>query len=210
METWETNTLTDRFSVPQIGIFGGSFNPVHNGHLEAINVFKHSLHLDSILLVPSGTSFYKKTLPISFEHRYRMCQLAVQDFPNVEVCDVEREHITGMYTCDMIEAVNYIYSNAYLFFLMGSDVYAHIYSWKGLDKIAGLATIAVIIRSGFIYNHKKTSNIMDKYKLKTLFVQKVNEFSSTVVRAERKNGGRIDKFVPESVANYIYEHHLYI
>ena len=209
MGTGKTGFLTDRLRPLRIGVFGGSFNPIHNGHMEAIRVFKSELHLDVVLLVPSGAAFYKQTSPVSFEHRYRMCQLAIQGIPGVSTSEVEGRHATGMYSCDMLEAVRHFYPDTTLFLLMGSDVYERVPLWKGLERIAGLATIAVITRSGIRCNLEATENMLKQYRLKTLFVHGGQALSSTRVRTEREQGRSIEVSVPASVAEYICEHQLY-
>lgn len=210
MRVGKTGFLTDRPGPLRIGVFGGSFNPIHNGHMEAINVFKNALHLDAVLLVPSGASFYKQTSPVSFVHRYRMCQLAAQGLSGVSASDVEGRHTAGMYSCDMLEAVKHLHPDATLFLLMGSDVYERVPLWKGLERIAGLATIAVIIRSGIRCHREATENMLQRYRLTTLFVHGGHAQSSTSVRREREQGRSIDAFVPPSVADYIGEQQLYM
>ncbi|MDO5537850.1 MAG: nicotinate (nicotinamide) nucleotide adenylyltransferase [Desulfovibrionaceae bacterium] len=131
----------------QLGIFGGSFNPFHNGHLAALNAFRTHLNLDRVLLVPTCRSFYKDGCAMaSFDERLAMCRAAVRDLPWAEVSDVERAAPRGMCTCDMLARIRNEHPNAKLFFLLGSDVYPRVPLWVGLERIAALAELGVMLR----------------------------------------------------------------
>ena len=199
----------------RIGVFGGSFNPIHNGHIRAVSLFMAGLRLDTALLVPSGAPFYKRTCAVSFEHRCRMCRLAARELPGVSVCEVERKHVSGMYSCDMLAFVKRLHPDADVFFLLGSDVYERVPAWKGIRRIAELATFAVIARTGSTETvsqkrkRKEAAELLKEYGARTVFIQGGQPLSSTAVRAEAEQGHPLDGFVPAAVAAYIREHHLY-
>lgn len=215
MDTGPVNSATNHLRPTRIGVFGGSFNPIHNGHIRAVNLFMDRLRLDETLLVPSGAPFYKRTYAVPFEHRYRMCQLAAQELPGVSVSDVEENHVSGMYSCDMLAAVKRLHPDAELFFLVGSDVYERVPVWKGIRRIAELATFAAIVRTGNagaasrMFTLTETAELLKKYGARTVFIQGGRPLSSTAVRAEAEQRRSLDGLVPAVVADYIREHHLY-
>lgn len=208
--------MTQTSSRPQrIGIFGGSFNPIHKGHLLAIERFLVSLDLDKVVLVPTGYSFYKQDRSVSFEDRFRMCKLAVESVPGVEVCDIERNQKQGMYSCDMVKGIREKYPHAHLFFLMGGDVFEHICLWKGIHVLAQSVDFAVIERNGEdrAQTHKRiTQAVADYLKFfgaQTYFVDIGKEMSSTDIRERIRRNLPTDEYLTESVAGYIRVGDLY-
>lgn len=87
----------------RIGILGGTFNPIHNGHLLAADIFTRRFALDRILLLPSAAPFYKPTVLTAYEHRLAMCLLASAHRPDMAVSNLEQASPDGMYTCDAVE-----------------------------------------------------------------------------------------------------------
>lgn len=202
--------------VDRIGIFGGSFNPIHNGHLAAVKCFQKQLKLDRVILVPTGKSFYKDEPTASFEDRFRMCELAVEGIPDVEVSDIERSYPEGMYTCDMLDVMRAKFPSAQLVFLVGSDVFESVCRWKNSRKIAQTVDFGVIgrfeedrqdIRRRML---TMTAGFLRLYGAKTAFVEGVKPLSSTQVRRAIATGVSVDELLPDTVDSYVKRKGLYV
>ncbi len=202
--------------VERIGIFGGSFNPIHNGHLAAVKCFLEQLKLDRVILVPTGKSFYKDESTASFEDRFRMCELAVAGLSDVEVSDIERSHPEGIYTCDMLEAMHAKFPAAHLVFLVGSDVFESVCRWKNSRKIAQTVDFGVIGRFEEDRQDERrrmlmmTAGFLRLYGTKTEFVEGVKPLSSTHVRRAIETGRSVDNLLSDTVNDYIKRKGLYV
>ena len=132
-----------------IGVFGGSFNPIHNGHLLALNVFKRELALDTILLIPAGTPPHKPLAPNSPDAQTRLflTKLAVQNLSGVEVSDIEVARKGKSFTYDTLCELKQLYPNDKLVLLMGTDMFLSFEEWHRYKEIFFLAEIAVMPRS---------------------------------------------------------------
>lgn len=133
----------------RIGIFGGSFNPPHLGHILAVREFQEKLSLDKILLIPAAIPPHKtltKNTP-SAEHRLQMCRLAVSDLPYAEVSDIELRREGKSYTADTIAQLREVYPSDELFLLMGTDMFLSFDTWYCPEKITAQAVLAVAHRS---------------------------------------------------------------
>ena len=190
----------------RLGIFGGSFNPVHNGHLHAARLFKSRLNLDLVLLVPSAAPFYKNTSKTEFRHRLSMCRLAAQKIPGLAVCDLEGDHPDGMYTRDLVLHLREQYEDSTLFLLMGDDVFNRFTCWPGYAEIAAAAKIAVLQREPG--NSGPPSGQRDNFT-EIRIAGNALPISSTAVREAVLRNQSVNSLVPPEVAAYIYWYGLY-
>ena len=175
----------------RIGIFGGTFNPPHIGHIKALRRFADLLKLDRILMVPTGTPPHKVIADgsPSSEQRLALCEAAASELPNVEVCDLELRRNGPSYTADTVEELKRQFSNDDLFLLLGSDAFLRFGNWYMPQRVTACASIAVIHR--FSPNSREHSEVLtQKRKLETGFGANVTvlesepfECSSTSVRA---------------------------
>lgn len=173
----------------KIGFFGGCFNPPTNMHINIANNLIKEGKLDKVIFIPMN-DFYKKEGLIEAKHRYNMLKLAIKDYPNLEVDDIEIKENRPLYA---IDAFGLIGDSPYatkcrkrdIFMIMGSDNYSKMPSWKDYDKIKGM------------YNYI----IIDRNK---------NEISSTQIREMIKNNDdEVIRYLPKEVYNYIIENGLY-
>lgn len=198
----------------RIGMFGGSFNPIHNGHIQLIRGIIDELSLDRLLVIPSFLPPHKlvKT-PISPEDRIRMCQLSISDIPSAKVSDIEIKRGGKSYTYETLQELYSIYPNDDLFLIMGADMFLSIETWKNPEIIFKLATICGVPRKGI----GGRQELLDREPfLKSLGADTkvlgltLPEISSTEIREAVKSGKSIDKLVPKQIKDYIFQKGLYL
>jgi nicotinate-nucleotide adenylyltransferase len=133
----------------RLGILGGTFNPIHLGHLVLAEAFRERLALDRVLFVPVGIPPHKPPGGlVSALHRYAMVSLAVAGHPGFVACPVEVERAGPSYSVDTVEALAGDWPGARLFFLMGSDTFLDLPSWRTPERLGALATLGVGYRAG--------------------------------------------------------------
>lgn len=188
---------------PRIGVMGGTFDPIHNGHLVAASEVADAFQLDEVIFVPTGVPWHKKAVS-SAEHRYLMTVIATAANPSFTVSrvDVDRPGVT--YTIDTLEEVAKTYPNADLFFISGADAIAQILVWKDIEKIWPLATFVAVSRPGHVLELPNT----EQAAIEVLEVPAL-AISSTAVRARVTAGKPIWYLVPDGVVQYIAKHELY-
>lgn len=197
----------------RIGIFGGSFNPIHNGHLHAVQAFSKRFKLDAVLLVPAAVSFYKETDRTAFEHRYKMCRLATDSLSeSIIVSDLERSSPEGMCTYDLIRAVAGQYADSDIFLFIGNDIYHRLPIWQEVDEILASCVICVLKRNvdeDETLSGQTTSELKSRDG-KVIFVEDpMLSVSSTQIRERVAAGRSISDLVPKAVENYIGKNELY-
>ncbi|MGH7264887.1 MAG: nicotinate (nicotinamide) nucleotide adenylyltransferase, partial [Candidatus Rokuibacteriota bacterium] len=133
----------------RLGILGGTFNPIHLGHLVLAESFRERLVLDRVLFVPAGTPPHKAAPGIAPAlHRYAMISLAVAGHPAFAASDVEVRRPGPSYSVETLEALAGEWPGARLFFLMGSDTFLDLPSWRAPERLTTWATVAVGRRTG--------------------------------------------------------------
>lgn len=131
----------------KLGLYGGSFNPVHNTHLDVARTIGDRLSLDEVLLVPAGDPYHKKTecmLPADI--RFELVRVAVQGEKNIGVSDLDLVSDRPTYTVDTLKRARKRYRDAELFFLMGQDSFETLHLWKEWNSLGNLANLVVISR----------------------------------------------------------------
>lgn len=185
----------------KIGIFGGSFNPIHNGHIEIVKFMISTLNLDKMLIVPVGIPSHKKNNLLNGKKRLTMCKLAFKDLNNIEVLDIEIKQNSISYTIDTLKKIISIYGEYNKYFeIIGKDSADYFEQWKNYEEILKLSTVVVFDREEYI-----GKKIKDLIYLKTpLF-----PISSTQIREKLKKDENIDNLVPLAVKNFIEKYNLY-
>lgn len=191
-------------------IFGGSFNPIHNDHVKLALQFAEEFDLDRVTLIPTYTTPLKDNSAIvDGSHRYQMCRLATEDYPQLEVSDIELTRGGMSYTSDTI--ASFMDDGDELFLIVGADMYVTLDKWHEFRFIFENATILVAPRDELDYHSLKEK--YEEYKIygcRTLISREyVGPLSSTAVRTAVKAGEDISGMVDEKVARYIAENHLY-
>ena len=210
----------------RLGLFGGTFNPVHLGHLRAAEEIAGLLQLDRLLFIPAAVPPHKKPEPpISLTHRLAMLRLAVMGRPGFEVSDVEGRREGPSYTVETLKHFRGRTSGADLFFITGVDAFFDIESWKDFRELFSLACFVVISRPGV--DGDRLSHFLDRicpgYEWrsgegaffcaggKSLYYRDVTrlDISSTDIRERLGRKESIRYLVPDRVLKYIMEKGLY-
>jgi len=188
-----------------IGIMGGTFNPIHYGHLVAAEEAREQFNLKEIVFVPCARPPHKNQQDIiSPEDRYKMTCLAIRSNKYFKSSDIEIKREGMSYSEDTIIEFKKIYKDAKIFFITGADAIAEINTWKNASKLPRLCEFIAVSRPGHILK------IKEEY-LKFIHILEIVgvAISSTEIRQRIHEGRSIKYLVPEEVENYIYKHGLY-
>ena len=190
----------------RIGVFGGTFDPPHVGHLLVANDAREALELDRLIFVPAGAQPFKVDMPpvASGQDRLEMVRLAVADDADYAVDDAEINRKGLSFTVDTLEHLSERNPAARLFLLMGEDVLAGFEKWRSPARIRELATLVAVSRGGL------GGSVVDPATSAVLRVSTRRvDVSSTEIRERRRAGKSIKGFVPESVERFIDVRGLY-
>jgi len=197
----------------RIGIYGGSFNPPHIGHIQAAKEAAEALHLDKLLVIPAGIAPHKQMPGNSAtpQQRLDMLRLALADCPQIEVSDLELKREGPSYTYETILQLREEYPEATLILFMGTDMFLSIHTWKNAEIILENATLGVFYRGdrGEAQAIEAKKAELEQQGVKIELVQNVAiPISSTQMRRLLAFRCAAD-FLPEGVLDYIREHRLY-
>lgn len=199
----------------KIGIFGGTFDPIHNVHLEIAVAAKKFLHLDRIILVPTGNPPHKdKSKVTSFSDRFNMVRLAIEDLEGFYVSDIEnKSSLKKSYTSDTLDAFATLHKNDKLYFIVGSDSLFDMENWKSPKNIFSKAQITVFYRPNVSTLEAflaQKEYLEKKYDTKIEFISDLaKDLSSTEIRTDFKNGQLSIQNINPKVKRYAEEHKLY-
>ncbi len=186
----------------KIGILGGTFNPIHYGHLILGEQVLGQLGLDKVIYVPTFMPPHKSHRGIiTAAHRYEMIELAVEGNSHFTVSDIEIRRKGKSYTVDTLREIKNEYPSAELFFICGSDLVSEIPTWKNVDEIYRMARFVLAKRPGF------GKRLSGKNFLKIDVAQV--DISSSLIRNLVEQGRSIRYLTPDSVVKYIEKHKLY-
>jgi nicotinate-nucleotide adenylyltransferase len=187
----------------RIGIMGGTFDPIHHGHLVAASEVQMSFGLDEVIFVPTGRPEEKPDVTPS-EHRYLMTVIATASNPKFRVSrvDIDRPGLT--YTIDTLTDMRTQYPDADLFFITGADAVAQLVKWKDADALWGLAHFVAVTRPG----HDLSVSGIPAEVVSVLEVPAL-AISSTDCRARVVAKRPVWYLVPDGVVQYIAKHGLY-
>ena len=190
---------------------GGSFDPVHIGHLVTAQESLERFELDIVVFMVTGTHPTKPKLTASPEHRLAMTRLATATNDSFEVSDWETRQREVTYTIDTMRHLHATYpADTVFFFITGSDAVFEILEWKDSAELAGLATFIGATRPGYHIEHAKQAHAeaLQSFEVNYLEVPAL-AVSSTDIRARVQEKRSIRYLVGDDVAAYIYEHDLY-
>ena len=213
----------------RVGVLGGTFNPIHLGHLAAGRAAQASLDLDRVLFVPSHAPPHRTdSLLASGYHRLQMTALAVAGVPGWEASDVELVRDGPSYTYDTLIALRTAEPASQFFFVTGADAFADIATWRHYPDLLELAHFVVITRTGTSFDHLRsrlpalaprmvpceTTTASTRRQVSSPAIFLVNavtpDVSSTEIRRRVAAGEPLAGLVPDQVAAYIAAHHLYV
>lgn len=188
----------------KIGILGGSFNPVHIGHLILARTVLEEIRLDKIIFIPCYIQPLKSSREFAFpEHRLEMLRLALEGNDSFEISDIEIKRKGKSYTVDTLKILKKTYDD--LFFIIGIDNLREFHKWKEPDKILRLAKLIVTNRGGI------DQKIPKRIRRKEIITCKIPniEISSSYIRERIREGKSIKFLVPDNVEKYILINNLY-
>ena len=189
----------------RLGVLGGTFDPVHHGHLVAASEVQSLFSLDEVAFVPSGQPWQKAGKLVSpAEHRYLMTVIATASNPHFWVSRVDIDRPGPTYTIDTLRDLSVQHPDAELFFITGADALEQILSWKDADELFGLAHFVGVTRPGYVLSDDHLPR--DAVSLVEVPAMAI---SSSACR-ERVHAGRpVWYLVPDGVVQYIGKHRLY-
>lgn len=198
----------------KIGLFGGTFNPIHNGHLHIAEKFAEQCALDAVIFLPAGEPYHKNTDLLPAEHRLAMTELAISGSPQFAVsdCDVVRDGAT--YTIDTVQIFKQYYPNAQFYWLMGMDSLMNLHTWKNWQTLVRNVKMVVANRTGDNLAqapkelHSWLGAALQSGDLILLNAETV-DISSSQIRANLAAGKNMRNWLPEKVADYIQRNQLF-
>lgn len=192
-------------SRPRLGVMGGTFDPVHHGHLVAASEAAARFDLDEVVFVPTGHPTFKQDLDVSpAEHRYLMTVIATASNPRFTVSrvDIDRDGLT--YTVDTLRDLKTERPDADLYFITGADAIEQILTWKDAAELFDMARFVAVTRPG----HALSVDGLPAGRVDVLEVPAL-AISSTDIRARARAGEPVWYLVPDGVVQYIAKHMLY-
>jgi len=197
------------------GIFGGTFNPIHNGHLIIAESVREQFGLDRILFMPSGQPPHKRDSEvIDPERRFEMVKLAVQSNPDFEASRMEIDRAGFTYTVNTLQKLRAEYgSETGLYFIIGADVVPELITWKDFRQVFELCEFIAVLRPGFDKEafSREIGRISGDFGAVIHTVDaRLIDISSTDIRERCSRGESIRYLVPDAVREYINKEGLYI
>jgi nicotinate-nucleotide adenylyltransferase len=198
----------------RLGILGGTFDPVHFGHLDAADAARRALHLDEIWLIPSSDPPHRPADPLaSGFHRFALVTLAIQGDDRLRASDIELTRTGPSYTADTLRAVaRQGWQPSQIFFILGTDAFAEIATWREFPAVLDAANFAVIARPGITLDAAtaRTPSLHGRLGASIFLVEtRTRDVSSSTIRARLAARQPIGDLVPAAVARHIAAHHLY-
>jgi len=200
--------------INKIGIMGGTFDPIHIGHLFIAEETLERLNLDKILFIPAGVSPHKiNSKTTAPQHRFLMTAIAVNSNERFYLSSIEIERQGPSFTIDTMRALRELYpKNIELFFITGGDTFIDLETWKDYDLLLELVSFVVFTRAGYDNEllDKKIQHFREGYRANiTKICIPLLEVSSTDIRERVKQGRTVKYLIPEGVEEYISKHRLY-
>ena len=195
----------------RIGIMGGTFDPIHRGHVEVAKQVMERFQLDQVLFIPTGDPHFKQGMTsASPDDRHAMTQLAIQGIPGFIASDMEvrREGIT--YSVDTLEELKAMHPNDEFFFILASDAAMKLHRWYQVERLAQLCSFIVVSRPGYPFDAALIHNMEQVPGLRYVLLDGISyDVSSTQLRTALAAGESVEDWLDPAVAEYIRAHGLY-
>ena len=188
---------------PRVGVMGGTFDPIHHGHLVAASEVAQNYDLDEVIFVPTGQPWMKTDVSAG-EHRYLMTVIATAANPRFTVSRVDLERQGPTYTIDTLREIKAERPDAELYFISGADAIAQILEWKDHQELWTLAKFVAVSRPG----HALSIRGLPEQSVSSMEVPAL-AISSSDCRDRVNRGYPVWYLVPDGVVQYISKHHLY-
>lgn len=197
----------------KIGIMGGTFDPIHYGHLVIANEVLFKFNLEKIIFVPTGNPPHKRSAALADAyHRYMMTQFATMTHASFDVSNIEVEKDGIAYTVDTIRELKKQYKDTKMFFITGTDAVLDLPNWKDPEEILNLCTFIAVNRPGYVTDtlDDKLDKLMKNYNGEILSIKAPQlKISSTDIRNRIEEGRPTKYLLPETVEQYILKKGLY-
>ena len=193
---------------PRIGIFGGTFDPIHFGHLAIARTAAAAVRLDKVIFVPSGEPYLRAVPKASAEVRMEMVQAAIQDDPRFTISRVDVDRPGLSYTVDTIADLRVLLPReSELFFILGADILPELAQWKDSERLLQAVTLVCVGRPG---GDQPKDLLVDHPGKRALYVEgPMLETSATEIRSRVARGLPVENLVPAAVLNIIHANRLY-
>jgi nicotinate-nucleotide adenylyltransferase len=213
----------------RIGLLGGTFNPVHEGHLRAAEEVRLRFALSQVLLIPSYIPPHKQTTDIALpDDRFAMVELAVRSHPQLVASSLEIEAREKSYSVITLNRLKAIYADAWIFFILGVDAFLEIETWKSYREVLEQCRFIVISRPGFDLAGAREAlppeyagkigdcrgagsvgdDLLSRFRIFLVSIRAL-DISSTEIRSRVRAGRPIHGLVPDPVEEYIHKKNLY-
>lgn len=190
---------------PGIGLLGGTFDPVHNGHISIAKSFRQSKYLNELWILLTPDPPHKPDLPVAgFDIRYKMLQAAMNGYDDIKISDIERKLPKPSYTVQTLAHLNNEYPDKNFYLCMGEDSLAGFKSWHKWQEILRYCMLLVAERPN---GHAKFDTLIEKHAY--FIPHDPIEISSTEIRKRIASGKDITRFVPGKVEDIINKYNLY-
>ena len=201
-------------SGPRIGLMGGTFDPIHYGHLVTAEGARVEFGLEKVIFVPSGRPPHKPAAHVTAaEHRYLMTVLATLSNPYFDVSRIDIDRPGPSFTVDTVQEARQLWGpDAQIFFITGADAILEILTWKDPERLLSSCHVIAATRPGYDLSRLESSigQLWARFSHRIHVVQvPAMSISSSDIRERVRRGYPIRYLVPESVADYIYKHRLY-
>ncbi len=189
------------------GIFGGAFDPPHNGHIRLAEEAVQQLKLKKLLIIPTYSAPHKDTSIADFDTRMAMCSLAFGHIEGAEVSDIERTLGGTSYTINTVRALKKLYPDSAFYLLIGGDMLFGFTKWFRYEALLNETKVCAVARDNDSFiDMMEFANEIGKVRV---LPTKAIEVSSTEIREKLKSGGDVSQLVPESVMEHIVTRGLY-
>lgn len=218
-----SNNYDAKVSTQTIGILGGSFDPIHFGHLRlALEVLSHC-EFSQIRFIPCGQHVHKRGSYVSARHRMAMLELALCHHPCLEIDDREINREGPSFMVDTLQALRNDFPEASLCLVLGADIISQLETWYQWQRLLELANLVIVNRHGYAIESSvavngwlqraATSQVIDlhRHQSQCVYYQEIPslEISSQAIRKQLSAKQAVDFLLPEAVLTYIKHHHLY-
>mgnify|MGYP004448688125 FL=1 len=198
----------------RLGILGGTFDPIHIGHLEIAKSIYEQLHLEKIIFIPAYIAPHKVGQDFApAMDRYIMTKLAIEPYPYFTVSDMELKRSGVSYTYDTLVELHKIYPEHEFFFIIGADSVTGLHTWHRYQEMFELTTFVGAERPGYDNSAivQAVKNLGKRAEEKIMLLDTPeNSISSTSIREKIRKGESLNGLVPRAVEAYILEHKLYL
>ncbi|MDD3394108.1 MAG: nicotinate-nucleotide adenylyltransferase [Anaerotignum sp.] len=208
------NEIAGYKNCKSIAIMGGTFDPIHNGHLVTAEAVRHRFNVDKVIFIPTGRPVHKVKQQVTHnEHRYLMTVLATMRNENFEVSRIEIDRPGATYTIDTIEALKKLCRpDVRLYFITGADAIHQIMHWKEPERLLSLCDFVAVTRPGYDRDRLfgDIREIREKFTSRIHFMEvPALAISSSDIRDRAKRGAPIKYLLPQAVEDYIHKFCLY-